>query len=105
VQALDDALAWAERTRAFRAAFLSRCGGLTLGDVRAELQRELAELTAPEADRLAELRLLPVLESIPAVGGKVASRRLMAGAGLAEDVELGDVDDAAWQFLLAGVPE
>jgi hypothetical protein len=51
-------------------------------------------------DRLAELRLLPVLEAIPAVGGKVASRRLMAAAGVPEDIELGAIPEAAWSVLL-----
>jgi len=100
---LDDAVEWAARTRAFREAFVARCAaGLTLVDVRAELDRERGVLPAREVDRLAELRLLPVAEAIPACGGKVASRRLLAAAGLREDVVLGDVSDAAWERLLAG---
>lgn len=100
--ALDDALEWAARTRSFRDRFVGRCSdGLSLGDVRAELDRERHVLPAREVDRLAELRLLPVLEAIPAVGGKVASRRLLAGAGLPEDVVLGDVSDQAWSRLVA----
>ncbi|MFN8053243.1 MAG: hypothetical protein U0Q22_17510 [Acidimicrobiales bacterium] len=101
---LAAALAWADRTRRFRTAFVDRCAaGLGLDGVRDEVRREVADLPAPEADRLAELRLLGVLEAMPAVGGKVASRRLLASAGLSEDVVLGEVDDRAWDALLAGV--
>lgn len=96
----DDAIVWATRTREFRDAFVDRCGGLSLADVRAELERERDVLPAREVDRLAELRLLPVMEAIPACGGKVASRRLLAGAGLDEDVVLGDVDATQWEALL-----
>ena len=98
---LHDALEWAARTRAFRERFVGRCSaGLSLADVRAELERERHVLPAREVDRLAELRLLPVLEAIPAVGGKVASRRLMAAAGVPEDIELGAIPEAAWSVLL-----
>lgn len=98
---LDDALEWAARTRAFRERFVGRCAeGLSLTEVKAELERERHVLSAREVDRLAELRLLPVLEAITSIGGKVASRRLMATAGVPEDIELGDVDDDAWAVLL-----
>ena len=62
------------------------------------LCRFVAAPQRPEG--LAELRLLPVLEAIPAVGGKVASRRLMAAAGVPEDIELGAIPEAAWSVLL-----
>ena len=39
-------------------------------------------------------------DAIPAVGGKVASRRLMAAAGVPEDIELGAIPEAAWSVLL-----
>lgn len=103
--ALPDALEWADRTRSFRERFVGRCtDGLSLADVKSELDRERHVLPAREVDRLAELRLLPVLEAIPAVGGKVSSRRLLAGAGLPEDVTLGDVGEAEWSWLLAADP-
>ena len=39
---LHDALEWAARTRAFRERFVGRCSaGLSLEDVRAELERAL----------------------------------------------------------------
>lgn len=105
MDALADALDWANRTREFRRAFVQRCAdGLSLADVRSELAAADHALTGPEVDRLAELRLLPVLEAMPAIGGKIASRRLIAAAGLAEDVELGAIDDAAWTVLLEGAP-
>lgn len=88
----EAALQWAEQTRADREDFLAKCVGLGLAAVRAEVVAGGA--------RLGDLRLLPVLEAIPQVGGKVASRRLMASAGLAEDVVLGDVDDATWDRLI-----
>lgn len=100
---LEDAVAWADRTRSFRAAFLARCASLDLDSVRSELEREREVLPGPEVDRLAELRLLPVLEAIPSIGGKVASRRLLASVALPEDVLLGDVGTAAWDALLGAV--
>lgn len=85
------AIEWATRTRAARDGFVGRCAeGLTLTDVRDELTSGRPEI--------AELRLLPVVEAV--LDGKVIARRLLASAGLAEDVVLGDVDDAAWSVLV-----
>jgi len=89
------AIEWAARTRASRERFVGRCAeGLTLTDVRDEL--------AGGRPEIAELRLLPVVEAI--LAGKVAARRLLATAGLAEDVSLGEVDEEAWS-LLVGTPD
>lgn len=102
MSSFDAAISWAARTREFRDAFVRRCAaGLSLAEVRAELDLERDVLPSREVDRLAELRLLPVMEAIPACGGKVSSRRLLASAGLDEDVTLGDVGPAAWSVLVA----
>ena len=73
-----DAVAWARSIRSERAEFVDRCGSdLDLDAVR-------AAVGATEAsDAVTSLRLLTILEAMPAIGGKVASRRLMAATGLA----------------------
>lgn len=102
---LDEALVWADRTRAYRGDFLQRCAaGMSFADVRAELARESDLGLSDDTDRLNGLRLLPVLEAMPSVGGKVASRRLLASASLPGDVHLAEVSDEAWSLLLGASP-
>ena len=102
---LAEAVAWAERTRHFRAALVSRCAaGLQIHEVHAEVEAAPAVASgdaAFDADELGEMRLLPLLEAMAHMGGKVASRRAMAAAGLSEDVVLGDIGADGWRLLEA----
>jgi len=102
---LAEAVAWAERTRNYRAALVARCAdGLQIHEVHAEVEVAPAVASgdvAFDADELGEMRLLPLLEAMAHMGGKVASRRAMAAAGLSEAVVLRDIGADAWHLLEA----
>lgn len=102
--AIQAAFAWARETRRTRAEFVARCAeGPGLERARDESQHANSSGVGGSGADLGSLRLLPILEAIPSVGGKVASRRALAVAGLSEASQLGDLDDAAWARLLAAV--
>ena len=89
------ALAWAERSRTRRSELRDdlRSGRRTLADV----------LDARADDHDGRVRLLYVLESLPAAG-KVGTRRRLAQLGLSETAPIRDLDDATCRVLVAEFP-
>lgn len=90
--------ATASSIRAERDAVL--CDVALSGFAIADLERLAAER---DGWAVQTLRLLPCLEAMDAVGGKVRSRRAIAAAGLEEDVALGALSDAQWRALAQAV--
>lgn len=84
----------ASKIRAARADVLARCcAGGSIGELRAEVA------AADPQSAVASMRLLGAVEAIPATGGKVAARRLLARAAIAESATLGAMDDRDWSAL------
>lgn len=90
--------ATASSIRAERDAVL--CDVALSGFAIADLERLAAER---DGWAVQTLRLLPCLEAMGAIGGKVRSRRAIAAAGLEEDVALGALSDAQWRALAQAV--
>lgn len=90
--------ATASSIRAERDAVL--CEVALSGFAIADLERLAAER---DGWAVQTLRLLPCLEAMGAIGGKVRSRRAIAAAGLEEDVALGALSDAQWRALAQAV--
>ncbi|MFB9678145.1 hypothetical protein [Streptosporangium vulgare] len=72
-----------------------------IGDIEADLRRELAEWTA--SDEATPYR--EHLEEVKGILGKAAPRERLINAAPWHNLELHSLDVPAWQFVLAGLPE